>query len=228
MNGSQPLTSRTGQQVQWMRTQAEDIENDLTGTSCCKLVKRKNSVDSGHSAWVIQLGERGRGFVVFLSLRTMSGTGQVFQKLFIESRDESQWLISLFFLAGPFAARNPPSSPRQDSVIGQVYLGNLYHLFGAHREGVPDGPQVYFGLYFACFLFFCIPCRWTLSGYLQQECANNNRTVALIPRPIELVWLCILWRTYSKHRVKQLWDQDGSHRASAATHLYPLHQDSSL
>lgn len=92
--------------------------------------------------------------------------------------------------------------------LGRYILGICAICLGPHEESIPDGPKVYFGLYFACFLLFCIPCRWILSGYLQQEFAHNNRTVALIPMAIELLWLCILQKTFSKHSVKQLWYQD--------------------
>ena len=153
MNGSQPLASRTGQQVQWMRTQAEDIENGRTGTSCCKLVKRKNSVESGHSAWVVQLGELGRGLIVFLSLRTMSGTGQVFQKLFTESRDESQWLISPFFWLGHLL-QGIPLLPQDRTVpLGRYILGICTICLGPIERVYQMDPRsiLVFALHVSCF-----------------------------------------------------------------------------
>lgn len=136
-----------------MGTQAEDIENDWTGTSCCKLVKRKNSVESGHSAWVFQLGELGRGFIVFLSLRTMSGTGQVFQKLFIESRDESQWLISPFFWLGHLL-QGIPLLPQDRTVpLGRYILGICTICLGPIERVYQMDPRsiLVFTLHVSCF-----------------------------------------------------------------------------
>lgn len=59
-----------------------------------------------------------------------------------------------------------PSTQDRTVPSRRCILGICTICWGPHGEGVPDGPQVCFGLCFACFLFFCILGRWILSGYL--------------------------------------------------------------
>lgn len=84
--------------------------------------------------WTLSLGHptgrTGERVHLFLSLRTMSRTGQVIQKLFFESRDESQWLISLFlfFFGWAICCKESPFFPK----IGQC------HWVGTSWEFVPS------------------------------------------------------------------------------------------
>lgn len=87
----------------------------------------------------------------------MPGTCEVFTALFVKLEDDSHWLISLSFLAVPVGGRNPPPPLDRTVPLGRYILGICAICLGPHGKGAPDGLKVYFGLYFACFLFFCIP-----------------------------------------------------------------------
>lgn len=92
----------------------------------------------------------------------MSGTGQVFKNYLLNQGMN----LSGFLLAGPFAARNSLPQDRTVSLGRYISWEFVPSVWGPIERVYQMDPRSILVFTFACFLFFCIPCRWTLSLFI--------------------------------------------------------------